>query len=159
MADETTRGNVTKLLVIDDDPSMVRLLESILTESLKDCVEIESLTDPEQARQRILESSIDILLTDLEMPGINGLELLRCAKRRNAFTQVLFLTGHSTRSALLDAMELGATDYILKPVNKDELLELVSQAHSRRQRWIRALAGTWRKASAESAEEATAAAK
>ncbi len=150
MTNQPANASTTKLLVIDDDPSMVRLLTTILDRSLQGAVSIESSTDPAEARERILGSAVDVLLTDLEMPGINGLELLRCAKRRNAFTQVLFLTGHSTRSALLDAMELGATDYLLKPVNQEELLELVTQAHLRRQRWIRALAGTWRESLAHS---------
>lgn len=144
MSNAAKNPAVTRLLVIDDDPSMVRLLVTMLKKSLGDDVQVESLTDPAEARDRIMNSSIDVLLTDLEMPGIDGLELLRAAKRRNAFTQVLFLTGHSTREALLDAMELGATDYLLKPVKEEELLTLVTQAHNRRQRWIRALAGTWR---------------
>ena len=145
-----SQHKATKLLLIDDDPSIVRLISTTISSSLESEIDLESLTDPAEARQRILDSSIDVLLTDLEMPGVNGLELLRCAKRRNAFTQVLFLTGHSTRNALLDAMELGATDYLLKPFNREELLELVSQTHHRRQRWIRALAGTWRGTPAES---------
>ena len=59
------------------------------------------------------------------MPGPGGLELLRCAKRRNPCTQVLFLTGRSTLEALTDALELGATDYLLKPLDQAELISLV----------------------------------
>lgn len=143
---ETTMQNNKKrstLLIIDDDPSIVRLLAEILSRSFGDKLRIESLTDPAEARERIEEDVVDILLTDLEMPGINGLELLRCAKRRNACTQVLFFTGHSTYGALLDALELGATDYLLKPVDQEQLLNLVGQACVRQQRWKNALAGTW----------------
>ena len=78
------------------------------------------------------------------MPGIDGIELLRHAKRRSAFTQVLFLTGHSNSDAILQALELGATDYLLKPAKHEELLEIVSQAHNRRRRWCRALSETLR---------------
>lgn len=138
------RPSATKMLVIDDDPSMVRLLAKIIGDEFHDAIDIETLIDPQQAKERIQETSFDVLLTDLEMPDINGLELLKFAKSRNAFTQVLFLTGRSTRAALLDAMEFGATDYLLKPVDKEELLGLVAQAHLRRQRWLRALVGTWR---------------
>jgi DNA-binding NtrC family response regulator len=132
------------LLLIDDDPAMVRLLKSIIEKTLSGQLEIESLTDPAAAQTRIEQGGVDILLTDLEMPGVNGLELLRSAKRRNAYTQVLVLTGHSAQDALLEALEQGATDYLLKPVDHGQLLELVSQAHARQKRWQQALAGTWR---------------
>ena len=133
------------LLLVDDDPAMVRLLATVIERSCSADITIESLTDPAAARTRLKEGGVDILLTDLEMPGINGLELLRCAKRRNACTQVLFLTGHSSQDALLDALELGATDYLLKPVDQTQLLELVAQAHQRLQRWRQALADTWQR--------------
>jgi len=132
------------LLLVDDDPSMVRLLSTIIERSCGGEIAIESLTDPAKARERIIEGGVDILLTDLEMPDVNGLELLRCAKERNACTQVLFFTGHSSHEALLEALELGATDYLLKPVDQEELLELISQAFSRQKRWHQALAGTLR---------------
>ncbi len=131
------------LLLSDDDPNMVRLLTRIIDRSLGGQIKIESLTDPAEARARIDEGGVDILLSDLEMPGVDGLELLRCAKKRSAYTQILFLTGHSSHDALLDALELGATDYLLKPVDQQELLELIDQAQSRLRRWRQALAGTW----------------
>ena len=74
----------------------------------------------------------------------DGLELLQCAKRRNACTQVLFMTGHSTQEALLVALERGASDYLLKPVDQTELIELLKQSYQRQRRWKKALLGTWR---------------
>ena len=67
-----------------------------------------SLTDPQDAHRWIEENSVDILVTDLEMPGINGLELLRCVKRINPGAQVLFITGSSTLEALTDAVDAAA---------------------------------------------------
>ena len=133
----------TKLLLVDDDPAMVRLLAKVIDRSFGDDMEMQSLTDPTKARDAIESDLIDILVTDLEMPGINGLGLLRCAKRRNALTQVLFITGHSSLDALSDALELGATDYLLKPLDQAELVELLEQAQKRVQRWRQALAGTF----------------
>jgi DNA-binding NtrC family response regulator len=133
----------TKLLLVDDDPSMVRLLAKIIDRSFGDEMELQSLTDPTKARDAIATDLFDILVTDLEMPGTNGLELLRCAKRRNALTQVLFVTGHSSLDALTDALELGATDYLLKPFDQAELVDLLQQAQTRVQRWRQALADTF----------------
>lgn len=135
--------NRSTLLLVDDDPSILRLLEKVIENSFSAEVSVESLDDPEAALVRIDQGGVDVLLTDLEMPGINGLELLRSAKRRNAHSQVLLLTGHSSQQALLDALELGASDYLLKPVDQQQLLELVGQALSRLRRWKQALAATW----------------
>ena len=137
--------NASTLLLVDDDPNMLRLLAKVIERSYGDQITIEYLSDPAEALKRIDQGGVDILLTDLEMPEINGLELLRCAKKRNPYTQVFLLTGHSSQDAILDALELGATDYLLKPVDQQELLELVGQAQSRQQRWRQALAETWQR--------------
>jgi DNA-binding NtrC family response regulator len=133
----------THLLLVDDDPSMIRVLTHIIERSFGDTIEMQSLTAPMQARDTIENELIDILLTDLEMPEINGLGLLRLAKARNALTQVLFVTGNSSLDALADALELGATDYLLKPLDQTEVIELVTQAQNRVFRWRKALAGTF----------------
>ena len=132
----------TKLLLVDDDPAMVRLLSRVIDRSFGEKIALHSLTDPAKARDVIERDLIDILVTDLDMPGINGLGLLRCAKRNNALTQVLFVTGRSSVDALIDALELGATDYLLKPLDQGEMLELLGQAQKRVERWRHALAGT-----------------
>ena len=138
------QNKISNLLLIDDDPSMVRLLETVIGRSCGDKVAIESQVAPVVARERLEEGVFDILLTDLEMPDVDGIELLRFAKKRNASTQVLFLTGNSCHEALLEALEQGAADYLLKPVDHDLLKELVTQAYERNQRWKQALAETWR---------------
>lgn len=134
----------TRLLLVDDDPSMVRLLAQIIERQFEGEIELTSLTDPKEARTRIETQNVDILITDLEMPGINGLELLRCAKRRNACTQVLFMTGNSTLNAVIDALESGATDYLLKPLDQAQLFKLIKDARERLLRWRKALTGTLR---------------
>lgn len=138
----TTQTREVKLLLVYDDPSMVRLLEKVLQRSLGSGVSLHCLTNASQAYQWIEDNVADILITDLEMPEVNGLELLRSAKRRNPCAQVLFLTGHSTLGALTDALELGATDYLLKPLDQQEFVQLVRDAENRLRRWLKALAGT-----------------
>jgi DNA-binding NtrC family response regulator len=132
-----------RALVVDDDPQMARLLEAVIQQACPDDVQIKTATHPKAARQYLETEVVDLLVTDLEMPGISGIELLRCAKRRNAWTQVLLVTGHSSLGALADAMELGAADYLLKPLDWDELKDAVGCVISRLFRWRRALAGTF----------------
>ncbi len=130
-----------KVLLVDDDPNMVRQLSGIIEGAFGDRIELFAISDPKEARRWMENNVADILLTDLEMPNVNGLELLRCAKRQHSNAQVLFITGESTLDALSDALEVGATDYLLKPVNQGEVVDLVEDSLKRLGRWRRAIAG------------------
>lgn len=132
-----------RMLLVDDDPSMLKLVRLMVERSFPEQVSVDVAEDPRIARQMIDQSPVDIVITDMEMPGVNGLEIVRCAKRRNAYTQVLMLTGHSTVDSLLDAMELGATDYLLKPLNRDELVAVLTETMNRLTRWRKALSSTY----------------
>jgi DNA-binding NtrC family response regulator len=133
---------VLNLLVVDDDPSIIRLMVRVVDSHFGNVVKLRALTDPSVARDALEKGLVDVLVTDLEMPGVDGLELLRTAKRRNPLTQVLFITGRSSLDALLEALESGATDYLLKPLDVDTLVRLLRQSEERVQRWREALAGT-----------------
>lgn len=131
-----------RVLLVDDDPQILRFLQAVLESGLPESVRIDSTTDPEVARHYLRTDVIDILVTDLEMPGLDGLELLRLAKQTNAWTQVLLITAHSRASALADAMELGASDYLLKPLDRALLEEVIGEMCRHVRRWRQALAGT-----------------
>lgn len=133
-----------RLLLIDDDPAMVRLLSQVIGRSFADRIELVEMTDGPSARLWIEEHMPDLVVTDLEMPTVDGLEILKCAKRRNPCAQVLMLTGHSSIEALFEALESGASDYLLKPVDQESLVMLLEQACSRVLRWKQALRGTMR---------------
>lgn len=141
---QTPLSRKPKILIVDDEPAMVRLLLKFIERRFGDRAQAEGTIDPTDAKKRINDQLIDLLVTDLEMPGISGMEILRAAKRRNAFTQVLFITGHSSHESLLDALELGATDYLVKPVVEESFLELIAEALKRHHRWRVALSETWR---------------
>jgi len=81
-----------KLVLIDDDPAMVRLLAGIIHRSYRHDIEMQPYSDPALAQDCLERELADIVVTDLEMPEINGLEILRLAKSRNPCTQVLLVT-------------------------------------------------------------------
>ena len=79
------------------------------------------------------------MISDIEMPEIDGMSMLVFAKRRNAWTQVVFLTGHSNWMLVTEAVEKGASDFLLKPIKRDELCNIVQQHIDRAARWQAAL--------------------
>jgi DNA-binding NtrC family response regulator len=137
-----TKHRVITLLLVDDDPCMLHLLYDVVVEGCGGGVDVRAINSACDAYSYIEQNLVDILVTDLEMPGLNGLELLRCAKRKNPCAQVLFITGHSTLEALAEALESGASDYLLKPLDIDALVTLVNDARKRMLRWQEALAAT-----------------
>ncbi|MDX1964927.1 MAG: response regulator [Pirellulales bacterium] len=137
--------NIPTFLIVDDDATMARLLAKVTERAFGGELRVESIIDPHTALKRIEQGGVDILLTDLEMPGIDGIDILKYAKRRNAYTQVIVLTGNSSDQALLTALECGANDYLLKPVDQLALVDLLRQTCQRRLRWQRALVDTWQK--------------
>jgi YesN/AraC family two-component response regulator len=130
------------MLLVDDDHGMLELVRTMIEGSFRGRVSVAVAEDALVARRIIENTPVDIVITDLEMPGVSGLEIVRAAKRRNVHTQVLMLTGHSTVSAVLDAMDLGATDYILKPLDRDEFITVLTETIHRLERWRRVLGDT-----------------
>jgi DNA-binding NtrC family response regulator len=133
---------VLRTLLVDDDPNMLRWLGEVLKREFPGELQIIATDNSITAIEQLESEVIDILITDLKMPGINGLELLRSAKQANAWTQVLIITGHSNIFALMDAMKLGANDYLLKPLDLDEFTDSMGNLLTRLRRWRRAFAGT-----------------
>ena len=155
-------GNNTQmqLLVIDDDESMLRLIRTIVELQFKDEVNVVDYSDPIDALAEIEKRDPEFVLTDLDMPNVNGLDILKAAKKRNPLAQVILLTGHSNHESLLAALEGGACDYVLKPIEIRDplesvpLVQVISQALNRRKRWQEALALTWQHKRLEKAGQA-----
>ena len=131
------------LMIVDDDPSIVRLLRHALENRFADQIDVHVETSAPTALAWLDEHCCDLLISDIEMPGIDGLDILRHAKFRNAWTQVVFITGHSSLDRINEAVESGASDYLLKPIDRDELVDVVSQLGRRCARWQAALLSTF----------------
>lgn len=145
---QTRMARKLNLLVVDDDASVVRLLTQIIERQLGERIAVFGQTDSEQAKRWLEENCCDLLISDLEMPGGGGLEMLRFAKRRNAWTQVIFVTAHSTWDKITEAIEYGASDYLLKPIDQEELVAVITQQYVRCARWQNAVLGTLQAAEA-----------
>ena len=111
-----------RVLIVDDRLDEVELLRSFLEE---DGLVIRGLTDPTQIDDVFKEFAPDIVLLDLHMPSVDGLEVLRRLRRPRAelgFLPVLVLTGDAARVARNTALVLGADDYLTKPPDRQEVV-------------------------------------
>jgi DNA-binding response OmpR family regulator len=120
--------NITKLhnriLVIDDEPNLRRTLSLILQRS---GYEVSSASNAEEARQSLKECDYNLIFLDLKMPDINGLDLLPEIREGHPDTPVLILTAHATLESAIDAVRKGARDYLLKPIDPEQIIERVHQ--------------------------------
>jgi two-component system response regulator YesN len=129
----------TKILILDDEPTSARITAKILRDELADTVEIQTTTEVARARQLINESRCDILMSDIEMPDADGLDVLRFTRASSAWTRVIMMTGNSTRDRLDEALRGGAADYLIKPLDRDQLVRVIQQEHERLRRWDRSI--------------------
>ena len=130
-----------KMLLVDDDESVVRWLTVVIGRAFQGRIELTAMTDSVAAESWTNSNSPDLVLTDLEMPMVDGFEILKCAKRRNPFCQVIIHSGHFSAEALRLALKLEAADYVGKHAGQKELLDVLEHAYRRSIRWKQALAG------------------
>lgn len=120
-------GNI---LVVDDEPNIRRVLEAVLS---KEGHTVQTAENGRKGKEILsTNANIDVLVTDLIMPDINGIELLEAAREINPHLSVLMITAHGTIKSAVDAMRLGALDYITKPFDLDEIKQVVRNALERK---------------------------
>ena len=117
--------SMTKLLIVDDELSMRELL-AILFET--DGFEVQTAADVSIAQEKIQQWMPDVILSDLNLPGESGLDLLRWVKKRHPDTIFVMITAFGSNQSAVEALKLGAANYVLKPFNNDELRLVVSRA-------------------------------
>ncbi len=124
------RKKTANILVVDDEPNIRRVLEAVLA---KEGHNVQVAENGRKGQEIIAaDDSIDILISDLIMPDINGIELLEAAKEINPGLSVLMITAHGTIKSAVDAMKLGALDYITKPFDLDDIKQVVKNALTRK---------------------------
>ncbi len=133
-----------RILVVDDDASQRRLIEFWLQE---EGYAVFTANDGQAGLEAFEQKSPCVVITDLRMPGIDGLELLARIKASNQDTPVILITAFGTVANAVDAMKLGAADYVLKPLNVEELKLSVRRALERKElvdenRYLRSFAET-----------------
>jgi serine phosphatase RsbU (regulator of sigma subunit) len=118
------------ILIADDDNSILLLLSKVLGSSEHELILVD---DGKEAIKHIKEKQFDLIISDLQMPEVNGIDVLQAGKKKNSETEVLILTGHGSVKSAVRAMKLGAYEYLTKPVDVEELRLKVAQALNHRQ--------------------------
>ena len=118
------------ILLVDDDRDSVRSVRRFLTKIGHQVSECSSAL---QALEQLQAANFPLVISDIRMPGLTGLELLRTIKagERGRETEVVLFTGYGNMDTAIQALRLGAYDYLLKPINVEELAILVERVAER----------------------------
>src|SRR5207237_9222811 len=114
-----------RILIVDDDPGQRSLLDSFLRSQGFDTVPV---TSGERALETLRTGQFSMMISDVRMPGMSGLETLRRARQEHSVLPVLLVTAYADIREAVGAMRDGALNYLAKPIDLDELLTTVHQA-------------------------------
>jgi excisionase family DNA binding protein len=114
-----------RVLVVDDEPSIRELLSRTL--ALAE-YEVDAVPDGETAASRLRTERYDLLMTDLRMPGMDGLSLIRAARRFHPSLPIVIITGFSSEASAIEAVNLGVTGYLTKPFRVPKVLAVAAKA-------------------------------
>ncbi|APR99283.1 sigma-54-dependent transcriptional regulator [Pajaroellobacter abortibovis] len=114
-----------QLLIVDDEANLRRILSAQLS---REGYDVLTAKEGEQGLELLRENHIDLMITDLKMPKMDGMTLLREALREDPYLPVVVITAHGTIDTAVEALKLGAFDYLTKPFDKDDLRQIVAKA-------------------------------
>jgi len=115
-----------KILIIDDEPDMLKLLSMIIRE--KSPYEVTTTNNPVEAIELVKKGGFDLVISDLKMPGLDGIEIIEAVKRLDEDTPVVIITAYGTVESASEAMLKGGFDFITKPFRKEQILFTIDKA-------------------------------
>ena len=115
-----------RVLLVDDE---AEFLETLIKRMKKRDIDVDGVGSGEEALTILNEDPVDVVVLDVKMPDMDGIDVLREIKRRHPLIGVVMLTGHANIEVAVRGMELGAFDYLMKPIDIDELLYKIEDAY------------------------------
>jgi len=118
-----------RVLLVDDEADF---LDTLVKRMSKRKVLAHGVGSGEDAIAYLNQNEVDVVVLDVKMPGMDGIETLRAVKKKFPLTEVIMLTGHASMEVAIEGMELGAFDYLMKPVDFDDLLYKLEDAYKKK---------------------------
>ncbi len=126
---EAVQVETLSVLIVDDE---VEFLETLVKRLRKRKLAVNGVTSGEAALEQLKQTPVDIVVLDVKMPGMSGLDTLREIKKRYSLLEVIMLTGHANMEVAIEGMDVGAFDYLMKPIEIDELVYKIQDAFKRK---------------------------
>jgi DNA-binding NtrC family response regulator len=122
-----------RILIVDDEQEILNMLRRNLA---LDGYDVYTSTSPNEALEMMKDGLYNLVITDIKMPGMSGVDLLVEIKKVNPLANVIMMTGYSSMAHVVDCLGAGAMDYFVKPFHDlDEVISAVGQARDRILRW------------------------
>lgn len=121
-----------KVLLVDDETEFI---ETLVKRLRKRNLDVDAANSGKEALEKLGSNPVDVVVLDVKMPDMDGIETLKLIKRQNPKVEVIMLTGHASVEVAIQGMELGAFDYLMKPMDIDELLYKLQDAYKKK--WCR----------------------
>jgi len=119
-----------KMLLVDDEERFLSTTKKLLSRKGYDVL---TATSGAEALEELRVHNIHVVILDVKMPGMDGLETLKAIKRTYPLVEVIMLTGHGTIDSAVEGLKSGATDYLTKPTDVQDLIEKAKEAFEKRQ--------------------------
>lgn len=118
------------MMLVDDEERFLSTTQKLLS---RKGYEVSTATSGSEALEKLMAENIHVVVLDVKMPGLDGIATLKAIKNRYPLVEVIMLTGHATVESAVDGLKSGATDYLMKPTDIDELINKAEDAFAKRQ--------------------------
>lgn len=118
-----------KLMLVDDEERFLQTMSKLISRRGYHAITAASGSE---AIEKLMTENIHVVILDVKMPGMDGIETLKAIKSRFPLVEVIMLTGHATVESAVEGLKSGATDYLMKPTNIGELLQKAEEAFAKR---------------------------
>jgi DNA-binding NtrC family response regulator len=118
-----------KIMLVDDEERFLTTTQKLLA---RKGVDVVTATSGSEALDKLTTENVHVVILDVKMPGMDGIATLKAIKERYPVIEVIMLTGHATVESAVDGLKSGATDYLMKPTDIDELVGKAEEAYAKR---------------------------
>ena len=119
-----------RLLLVDDEERFLSTTRILLEK--RGVKNVQTATNGQDALKILKKGAVDVVVLDVKMPGMDGVEVLRKIRQEHPLVEVIMLTGHASTESAVQGLKLGAFDYVMKPIDVSDLLEKIEEAYEKK---------------------------